>query len=189
MSPASSRGRRGPAGSLGIYLESASSRSPLCTLGGGVRSISAEANLQRLFLPLVRERSECEWSGRWTIQESRSTGSCRPTVWSFLVRPLSGCLLVLRSVFRDTVTHPGSCCANSPVRFAACVAWRAGAALGGCSLVADRGVTLRGEGVAPKQWVPAPLPSSASFSVSRGPDCAIVVVGDTEGPPHPRLCG
>lgn len=34
---------------------------------------------------------------------------------------------------------------------------------------------LRGEGVTPEQWVPAQLPSTTSFSVSRGPDCAIIV--------------
>lgn len=62
------------------------------------------------------------------------------------------------------------------------VAWRAGGPLGGCGLVAGRRVMLRGEGVAPEQWVPALLPSIASCSV-RGPGCAIVAVG--ERPPTP----
>lgn len=67
-------------------------------------------------------------------------------VWSFTARSLSGHLLVLRFVFGDAVTRPGSCTTSYPVRFAAPVAWRASAPLGGCGLVAGRGVMLRGGG-------------------------------------------
>ena len=62
-------------------------------------------------------------------------------------------------MFGDAVTRPGSCPASSPIQFAAPVAWRASAPLGGCGLVTGRGVMLRGGGSPLSSGVPAHSPA------------------------------
>lgn len=92
----------------------------LCPLGGEAR-LSAAAHLQRLFLPLVRGRSEGPHVAGAGGGLSRSHGGQEAAGPRSVPSQsgLSGRLLVLRFMFGDTVTHPGSCPTRPPGRVTA----------------------------------------------------------------------